>query len=103
MWVVLVPLAALLIPLSKVVPPLYVWRIRSRVYRWYGQLRAVEQELEGVQDDKRGEQLPGLLRRLDDIERRVNQTSVPLAFADALYELRSHINFVRQRVRAAAG
>jgi TRAP transporter TAXI family solute receptor len=103
MWVVLVPLAALLIPLSKVVPPLYVWRIRSRVYRWYGQLRAVEQELEGVQDDKRGEQLPSLLRRLDDIERRVNQTSVPLAFADALYELRSHINFVRQRVRATAG
>jgi hypothetical protein len=80
-----------------------VWRIRSRVYRWYGQLRAVEQELEGVQDDKRGEQLPSLLRRLDDIERRVNQTSVPLAFADALYELRSHINFVRQRVRATAG
>jgi hypothetical protein len=41
------------------------------------------------------------MRRLDDIERRVNQTSVPLAFADQLYELRSHINFVRQRVRAA--
>jgi TRAP transporter TAXI family solute receptor len=101
MWVVLVPLAALLIPLSKVVPPLYVWRIRSRVYRWYGQLRAVEQELEAAHGDKGGEQLAVLLRRLDDIERRVNQTSVPLAFADALYELRSHINFVRQRVRAA--
>lgn len=98
MWVVLVPLAALLIPLSKVVPPLYVWRIRSRVYRWYGQLRAVEQALEA---ERREEALPDLLRRLDDIERRVNQTSIPLAFADALYELRSHINFVRQRVRAA--
>jgi TRAP-type uncharacterized transport system substrate-binding protein len=101
MWVVLVPLAALLIPLSKVVPPLYVWRIRSRVYRWYGQLRAVEQALEAAQGEHRGEALPDLLRRLDDIERRVNQTSIPLAFADALYELRSHINFVRQRVRAA--
>ena len=27
----------------RVVPPLYVWKIRSRVYRWYGQLRTVEQ------------------------------------------------------------
>jgi TRAP transporter TAXI family solute receptor len=101
MWVVLVPLAALLIPLSKVVPPLYVWRIRSRVYRWYGQLRAVEQALEAAQGEQRAEALADLLRRLDDIERRVNQISIPLAFADALYGLRSHINFVRQRVRAA--
>jgi hypothetical protein len=98
---VLVPLAALLIPLSKVVPPLYVWRIRSRVYRWYGQLRAVEQALEAAQGEQRAEALADLLRRLDDIERRVNQISIPLAFADALYGLRSHINFVRQRVRAA--
>jgi hypothetical protein len=41
-----------------------------------------------------------LLRRLDDIEARVNHISIPLAYADALYGLRSHINFVRQRVRA---
>jgi TRAP-type uncharacterized transport system substrate-binding protein len=103
MWVVVVPLLALLIPLSKVVPPLYVWRIRSRVYRWYGQLRAVEQALENVQGERREEALSDLLRRLDDIERRVNLMSIPLAFADALYGLRSHINFVRQRVRAALG
>jgi TRAP transporter TAXI family solute receptor len=103
MWVVVVPLLALLIPLSKVVPPLYVWRIRSRVYRWYGQLRAVEQSLEAVQGEGREEALSDLLRRLDDIERRVNQMTIPLAFADALYGLRSHINFVRQRVRAALG
>jgi TRAP-type uncharacterized transport system substrate-binding protein len=103
LWVVVVPLLALLIPLSKVVPPLYVWRIRSRVYRWYGQLRAVEQALEAAQDERREETLSGLLRRLDDIEHRVNQMTIPLAFADALYGLRSHINFVRQRVRAALG
>jgi hypothetical protein len=103
LWVVVVPLLALLIPLSKVVPPLYVWRIRSRVYRWYGQLRAVEQALEGAQDERREETLTDLLRRLDDIEHRVNQMTIPLAFADALYGLRSHINFVRQRVRAALG
>jgi uncharacterized protein len=94
-----VALAALVLPLSKVVPPLYVWRIRSRVYRWYGQLRTVEQELEASQNDP--EVCAGLLKRLDEIEDLVNQISVPLAFADGLYGLRSHINFVRQRVKNA--
>lgn len=101
LWVVVVALAALIIPLSKIVPPLYVWRIRSRVYRWYGQLRAVEQALENAAGEHREEAREELLRRLDDIEQRVNHISIPLAYADALYGLRSHINFVRQRVRVA--
>jgi TRAP-type uncharacterized transport system substrate-binding protein len=105
LWVVVVALAALVIPLSKIVPPLYVWRIRSRVYRWYGQLRAVEQALEkeletNAAPEHMDEVRSGLLRRLDDIEVRVNHISIPLSYADALYGLRSHINFVRQRVRA---
>jgi TRAP transporter TAXI family solute receptor len=104
MGVIVVALAALIIPLSKIVPPLYVWRIRSRVYRWYGQLRAVEQQL--AQSADAGPALAQLcdrlLTRLDEIEAGVNQMSIPLAFADSLYGLRNHINFVRLRVRAAA-
>jgi TRAP-type uncharacterized transport system substrate-binding protein len=102
LWVVVVALAALVIPLSKIVPPLYAWRIRSRVYRWYGQLRAVEQAMESAPEDRRAEVQAEQLDRLDDIERRVNHISIPLSYADALYGLRGHINLVRQRVRAAA-
>lgn len=101
MWVVVVALGALLIPLSRVVPPLYVWRIRSRVYRWYGQLRAIEQQLEEAPTELRAQVCRELLHRLDVLEERVNQISIPLSFADALYGLRSHINFVRGRVKAA--
>ena len=99
LWVVVVALAALLIPLSKVVPPIYVWRVRSRVYRWYGELRKVEQELEATPMEAREAARDGLLQRLDDIEERVNHISIPLAYAEELYRLRSHINFVRERVR----
>ncbi|HEX9173599.1 MAG TPA: TAXI family TRAP transporter solute-binding subunit [Telluria sp.] len=102
LWLFVLPLVALAIPLSRVVPPLYVWRIRSRIYRWYGQLRQVEQALDVAHGAEREQALPGLLLQLDEIEEHVNQLSIPLAFADALYGLRSHINFVRQRVRAAA-
>jgi TRAP transporter TAXI family solute receptor len=98
LWVVVVALAALIIPFSKVVPPLYVWRIKSRLYRWYGQLRAVEQALDEADGPRRAQVCAELLKRLDDIEARVNRMSIPLAFADGLYGLRSHINFVRQRV-----
>jgi TRAP transporter TAXI family solute receptor len=100
LWVVVIALAALIIPFSKVVPPLYVWRIKSRLYRWYGQLRAVEQALDEADGPRRAQVCTELLGRLDDIEERVNRMSIPLAFADGLYGLRSHINFVRQRVLA---
>lgn len=98
MWVVVVALGALILPLSRIIPPLYVWKVRSRVYRWYGQLRAVEQEIEDVPRERHAEVFPAQLRRLNEIEERVNRISIPLSFADELYGLRSHINFVRRRV-----
>lgn len=91
MWVVLVSIIAILIPLSRIVPPLYQFRIRSRVFRWYGQLRAVE-NAHGQRPARE------LLGELDDIESRVERITVPLSYADELYALRSHIDMVRQRL-----
>jgi len=99
LWVVVVALTALLIPLSKIVPPIYVWRVRSRVYRWYGELRAIEQALEESGADATDAVRKELLGRLEGLEDRVNHISVPLAYADELYRLRSHIHLVRERVR----
>ena len=91
-----------LLPLSRVVPPLYVWKVRSRIYRWYGQLRnveaAVEQAVEKGDAHERQRIYVEQMARLDDIERRVNQLTIPLSFAEELYDLRSHINFVRKRL-----
>ncbi|WP_373888156.1 TAXI family TRAP transporter solute-binding subunit [Massilia sp. Root351] len=101
MWVVVVALGALILPLSKVVPPLYVWRIRSRVFRWYGQLRTVEQALAAAPEGRRTQVYAEQLEHLNDIEEKVNQISIPLSFADDLYGLRSHINLVRQRILGA--
>ncbi|WP_420474012.1 TAXI family TRAP transporter solute-binding subunit [Noviherbaspirillum sp. ST9] len=100
MWVVIVALGALILPLSRIIPPLYVWKVRSRVFRWYGQLRAVEQAIEDVPAERQKEVYPEQLQRLNDIEERVNRISIPLSFADELYGLRSHINFVRRRVQS---
>ena len=91
MWLALLGIGVVLIPLSRVLPPLYEFRIRSRVFRWYGQLREVEASL--------GEREPAaLLAELDRIEAHVSQVTVPLSHADELYALRSHIQLVRRRV-----
>ncbi len=95
MWPVLVTIIAVLLPLSRMLPPLYEFRVRSRVFRWYGQLRAVEAEV-GHRNASE------LARELDALEHRVERIAVPLSYVDELYALRSHIHLVRSRLQALA-
>jgi TRAP-type uncharacterized transport system substrate-binding protein len=91
MWPVLVTIVAALIPLSRMLPPLYTFRVRSRIFRWYRLLRDVEGAIGSRPPDE-------LLRELDAIERRVAGINVPLSFADELYSLRTHIQMVAARL-----
>ena len=34
-----------MIPGLRIVPSLYRWRVRARIYRWYGALMALEREM----------------------------------------------------------
>lgn len=93
--VVIVPLIVVLIPGLRMVPWLYSWRIRSRIYRWYGALIGLER---AAMNEPTSEERLKLRGRLDEIENAVNQMKVPLAFADQFYVLRVHIGFVRDRL-----
>ena len=93
MWVVLVSIIAVLIPLARVVPPLYEFRIRSRVFRWYRRLREIEDALR-TQSASRAE----LLEDLNRLEAKAQNITVPLSYADEVYALRSHIQLVRGRL-----
>ena len=97
MWLVIGGLIVLLLPLSRIVPPLYTYRVRQRVFRWYARLRRIEARL----DEDPGER-DALLNELDELDRLANQTTVPLAHADELYALRGHIAAVRRRALAQA-
>ncbi|MDP1791463.1 MAG: TAXI family TRAP transporter solute-binding subunit [Methylibium sp.] len=98
MWVVLASIVVVLIPLSRVVPPLYELRIRSRVFRWYGRLRQIEESLADAPNGPTDAQ--PLMDELDALDARVKQLQVPLSHADELYALRSHIDLVRKKLRA---
>jgi TRAP-type uncharacterized transport system substrate-binding protein len=97
MWVALFSIIAVLIPLSRFVPPLYEFRIRSRIFRWYRNLRQIESDAE--LGEKRA---PELLTALDKLEARVAAIAVPLSYTDEVYTLRTHIDLVRERLKAAA-
>ncbi|MGH9579257.1 MAG: hypothetical protein ACRD3R_17600, partial [Terriglobales bacterium] len=93
MWVALVSIIAILIPLGRVVPPLYAFRVRSRVFRWYRELREIENE--AARGDRNPDELLAELNRLDAKAARI---TVPLSYTDELYNLRTHISLVRERL-----
>ena len=96
MWLVLGLVLAALLPLSRIVPPLYQLRVRSRVFRWYGRLREIEHDMvTGAQSATQ------LATSLDHLEAQVEMVKVPLSYADELYALRQHIRLVRERAGAA--
>jgi len=95
MVVMLIPLFAVMIPLMKIAPGLYTWRIRSRIYRRYGELKFIEAELEA---DPSSHTRAEWHQRVDAIERDVNHLAMPLAFTDMIYTLRMHIGVVRKAI-----
>ena len=91
MWLVLGIILAIMLPLSRVIPPLYAFRVRSRIFRWYGQLRDIENRIP-LEDHR------GLRQEIDQLESRAEKVSVPLSYADELYALRSNINLVKNKL-----
>jgi hypothetical protein len=94
MWVALFSIIAILIPVSRVVPPLYQFRVRSRIFRWYRRLRQIEDDAAGKQPDREE-----LMAELDKLDAKAKRIRVPLAYTDELYALRQHIDLVRERLR----
>ena len=95
--IMLVPLLTLLLPLGKIMPPTYRWRVRKKIYRWYRELQALDTASPASQS---GAALELLLHKLDKLEEDVRKVSVPLSYADELYSLRLHIGLVRDKLLA---
>jgi TRAP transporter TAXI family solute receptor len=93
MWLVMGIIIAILLPLSRIVPPLYQFRVRSRIFRWYGQLRNIENRAEDAQDTA------PLLEELNQMESHAEKISVPLSYTDELYALRNNIQLVRKKLQ----
>jgi uncharacterized protein len=93
--VMLIPLVMLMMPLLRIAPPLLRWRTRRKIYRWYSDLRTIDQRLVS---DLSGAELDHELARLKDIERQVAHVDVPLSYMEEFYHLRLHMGMLQQRL-----
>ncbi|MGH8820532.1 MAG: TAXI family TRAP transporter solute-binding subunit, partial [Rhodoferax sp.] len=101
MWLVFGGLLVLMLPLSRLVPPLYQFRVRRRVFRWYARLRDIEARIDGEPGESGKRDGDAMLEELDHLDRVVNHVAVPLSYANELYALRDHIEMVRKKLLKA--
>ncbi len=97
MAILIIPLLTVIIPLFRIAPAALQWSMRRRIFRWYRQVRLIDEDLaRGDLPRSRLESDLALLLRLDQ---DVSATEVPLSYMEEFYNLRLHIAYMRHRVR----
>ena len=92
----LVPLAAILIPLVRLLPEVISRRQKQGLYRRYGELKFLEKDLTArTLDDQERHRAR---EQLDRIENELVQAKFPLDLSDRVYTLRQHVDFVRAQL-----
>lgn len=94
--ILLIPLIVVMIPLFKAVGPIYQWRIRARIYRWYKYLREIDRKLHA---GSLPAELDSEIERLEQLEDELATVEVPLSYSNQLYELHMHLRYVIERLR----
>ena len=94
--VLLIPLLWLLIPLSKSIVPLYVFTIRSKIFRWYDKLNTIDDEVDNA---KSKDELEDIKKRLAILHEQINRkTKVPLSYMGEYYNLFLHIELIEKKI-----
>ena len=98
--VVLLPILVVVVPGLRFLPQMYRWRIDSRIHHRYTELMSIEREALGKLTEERR---AVLLKRLREMERSVISRKMPGSHAEQLYQLRQHIEFVREGLSRSGG
>lgn len=91
------PLAGIIYPVWSMLPQALQWRAQRRLYLTYGELAYLENELRRTP----AAQHPALLDRLNMLDKRVAAQPFPRGLTETRYNLRVHIDLVRQLYRAS--
>jgi len=86
---------ALLLPLTRGLPGVYVWMVRRRLVYWYRQLKTLERKLD---NGAAKYDAAAVQAEFDRTDLHVRAIRLPPYYANQLYDLRGHIDLVRQRL-----
>lgn len=89
------PLLALLLPLSRMLPPAYRWAVRKKIYRWYDEVQELDQS---ASSDTSSAHLQSCVAELRRIENELRGINVPLSYAHELYGLRQHVELLLRQI-----
>jgi len=95
MTILLLPFFGIVLPLFKLLPLIYRWRMRSKIYCWYSDLRHFDPERH---KEESAERLQEYMVELEGIEAKVSKITVPLSYSEELYHLRLHIDMLRKKL-----
>ena len=98
LWVLLFPLIGLSIPLVKLMPPMYHWRIRRRLLKRYTELHGIDPQRKAVTAEADRE---ARLQLIDNLDVNTVGIIVPVSYSDDIYKLRRDIDLVRRKIAAA--
>ncbi len=79
--VMLIPILMLLLPLLRMTPPIWRWRTRSRIYRWYTVIREADV---AVRQGQSVTELRQHLHRIRRVMAEVADVQVPLSYQERL-------------------
>ncbi len=95
--IMLLPVVLLMIPVIKIMPPLYQWRMRTRILKLYNELEMLDYS--GEQMSKMNpKERNHVLEKLTFLDRDAQDLKVPTAFSGRLYDLRQHIALVKKDI-----
>ena len=100
-FVVLVPLIAALFALLRAIPYAIDHRTRSRLARWYGSIRQLDDEMRAEQRATLA-QLLQWQRQLDSIDTTVHRLNLPRRHFDQIVALKLSIHLLKDRIRRLA-
>ncbi|WP_331775829.1 TAXI family TRAP transporter solute-binding subunit [Sulfurospirillum sp. 1612] len=93
--IMIIPLLTLLFPLLKGALPLYRWRIRSKIYKWYKILHEVDSKLIDAKREDLIAIKKDLTKMLNEIQK---DTKIPLSYMGEYYDLKVHANLILGKI-----
>ncbi|MFA7084438.1 MAG: TAXI family TRAP transporter solute-binding subunit [Arcobacteraceae bacterium] len=95
--IMIIPLLTLMFPLFKGVMPLYTWTMRSKIYKWYSELNAIDKNIPSFSKT----QLKEKLEYLEALQKQIsNHTKVPLSFMGEYYNLLLHLEMIITKMKS---
>ncbi|MFD0978726.1 TAXI family TRAP transporter solute-binding subunit [Tropicimonas aquimaris] len=92
---VVLPLFIVMVPLMRLLPAIYRWSMRRRIWRHYRAIGEIEMEIPGAGTPA---EVAVLNARLEEIDHQLAAIRLPPPFRDGAYNARLHVELVRRQI-----